>query len=85
MPDENERYYKVFGFFVSFVSSRNSATAVARDLCPLFPFEGTPGAISIPLFFALSSASFCIRRAVAVAGSFPTESRVLFVPSRHSR
>ena len=41
-------YYaaSVFGFFVSLVSSRKSATAAATDLCPFWP----SGTTATPLF-----------------------------------
>ena len=63
---------RVFGFFVSSVSSRNLATAAATEGCPL-PFSGTT---DTPLLRALSSASLRWRRAAASCGSLPTDSRI---------
>ncbi len=57
--------------FVSFVSSGNSATAVAIERWPFFP----SGTIATPLFTAFSSASFRSRRAPTSTGSLPTDRR----------
>jgi hypothetical protein len=56
----------VFGFFVSLVSSRKSATAMAIDLCP--PWQS--GTTVTPLLTAFNSASLRWRRALASAGIF---------------
>src|SRR6266700_8009680 len=66
----------VFGFFVSFVSSRYSATDAASDLWPS-PFSGTTGT---PLFTAFNSASLRSLLPLASAASFPTDRRTRFPP-----
>jgi hypothetical protein len=69
---------RVFGFFVSSVSSRNLANAAATDGCS-FPASGRT---DTPLLRALSSASLRWRRAAASCGSLPTEGHppALFTP-----
>jgi hypothetical protein len=57
----------VFGFLVSFVSSRYSVTADASDLCPFLLLLGTT---STPLFTALISAPFLKRRAFAMRAAY---------------
>ena len=54
----------VFGFFVSLVSSRKSATAAATDLCPFWASRTT----ETPLLTAFNSASLRWRRALASDG-----------------